>query len=108
MLAKQNRLRKNRDFESIFKSGRSVKEKFFLLKFKKNNLRESRFAFVVSLKVSKKAVVRNKIRRRMSEVIRLNLDKIKTGYDFVFVSSPGIENQGFEDIKKSILKCLNI
>jgi len=106
MLQKINRLTKKKDFESIFKSGKGKKEKFLILRFKKNDLPESRFAFVVSLKVSKKAVIRNKIRRRLSEAVRLDLDKIKKGHDFVFVALPGIENQSYEEIKKNVLKCL--
>jgi ribonuclease P protein component len=106
MLAKKHRITKKKDFDKIFKSGKGKKEGFFVLKFIKNNLPESRFAFVVSLKVSKKAVVRNKIRRTLSEIIRQNMDGIKKGYDFIFVVQPGIA-QNWEEIKKTVLKCLN-
>jgi len=68
----------------------------------KNNLDKSRFAFIVSQKVSKKAVVRNKIRRRFEQIIRLNLKNIKVGVDVVLIALPGIEKENFLSIQKSI------
>lgn len=106
MLDKINRITKKKDFEAIFKAGKSVRGKYLTLSVLENGLNKSRFAFVASLKVSKKAVMRNKIRRRLSEIVRLNSDKIKPGYDFVFIAQPGIEKQGFDEIKSAVLKCL--
>ena len=70
MLAREARLKKNKDFEQIFKKGKSVKGDFLLLKIVKNKLNKNRFAAIVSQKVSKKAIIRNKIRRRIAEIIR--------------------------------------
>ena len=59
MLAKINRIKKKKDFEVIFKNSKSLKNNLFILKVAKNNLGLNRFGFVVSLKISKKATVRN-------------------------------------------------
>ena len=99
MLDKENRLRKKRDFEAIFKKGRSFKESFLILKIVKNSLEASRFGFIVSQKVSKNAVVRNKIRRRLSEAIRLNLKDIKKGIDAVLIALPSIKSKTYPEIK---------
>ena len=107
MLPKLNRIRKKKDFEAIFKKGKGFKNRFLALKIVKNNLPESRFGFVISKKVSKKAVIRNKIRRRISEAIRLDLEKIKKGSDVVLVAYPGIEKNTFSEtteLVKNILK----
>ena len=56
---------------------------------------------MVSLKVSKKAVVRNKIRRRLSEIIKAE-ENIKTGTDLVIIALPGIEKKEFTEIKESV------
>ncbi|GAI32984.1 unnamed protein product, partial [marine sediment metagenome] len=62
MLNKRNRLKKKKDFDKVFKQGQGFKQDFLYLKIRKNNLKSSRFGFVVSKKFSKKAVIRNKIK----------------------------------------------
>lgn len=106
MLCKINRIKKKKDFEVIFKKGKSFKNSFLLFKTLPNNLKDTRFGFVVSNKVSKKAVVRNKIRRRMGEVIRLNLNDIKKGIDVVIVVLPGFEKKDFTETKEVLNKIL--
>ncbi len=107
MLPKENRIRKKKDFETVFKKGKTVRDKFLVLRFAENNLKDSRFGFVVSLKVSKKAVLRNKIRRRLSALASLHLSQIKRGRDIAFIAQPGIEKKEFKEIKdifESIIK----
>lgn len=100
MLAKQTRLTKKRDFERIYRKGKTVKNDFLILKTAPNNLTINRFAFVVSQKISKKAIVRNKIKRRLRELTRLNADKMGVGCDFIFITLPGIEKKDFRQIKE--------
>jgi ribonuclease P protein component len=107
MLAKLNRIKKKKDFETIFKKGKSLKSGFLVLRALKNDLKQNRFAFVVSQKVSKKATARNKVRRRLSEIIKTNLKNIKDGFDIVFVALPGIEKKEFLEIKVAAEKLLN-
>ncbi|MEK7562199.1 MAG: ribonuclease P protein component [Patescibacteria group bacterium] len=102
MLPKLNRVRKKKDFEVIFTKGKSFKNEFLILKFIKNNLPESRFGFVISKKVSQKAVMRNKVKRRLGEVARANIKNIKKGIDIVFIALPGIEKKNFLETKKQI------
>lgn len=102
MLPKENRIKKKKDFEAIFKKGKSFKNNFFILKVLNNNLTISRFAFVISQKVSKKAVERNKIRRRISSFLEANFQNIKIGFDFVFVVLPYAKDKSFVQIKEAI------
>ena len=106
MLKKEFRLRKQKDFENVFKRGVYSSEKFLTLKVIKNELSFSRFGFVVSKKISKKAVERNRVKRLMSESIRLSQEKIKPGYDAVFISRVGMVGKTFEETKKSVEKLL--
>ena len=100
MLQKANRLKKKNDFEAVFKKGRSFKNSFLVLKTAPNKLKETRFGLVVSQKISKKAVVRNKVRRRLSEAIRMEINGIKKGRDMVLIALPGIENKSLLEIKE--------
>lgn len=106
MLPKNNRLQKKKDIEKVFKRGRALKEDFLALKTLQNNLDKTRFAFIVSLKVSKKSVLRNRLRRKLSELVRLNLEKIKTGSDNLLIATPGSASKDFWEIKGSLDKLL--
>ena len=106
MLSLNNRLKKTTDIRKVFKSGRFFKEGFLILKTAKNNLNKSRFGFVVSQKVSKKAVVRNKIKRRMRGIMRKELKEIKTGTDNLFMALPGLEKKDFSTIQEAISSLL--
>ncbi len=106
MLPKKNRLKKEKDFQEIFKKGRSFKEKFLVIKFRKNQTKVNRFGFIVSKKVSKKAVKRNQIKRRLREVVRKNINDYQKGYDVAFIALPGLGNADFKEIKNVVLKLL--
>ncbi len=106
MLPPKNRLKKKTDFERVFRKGKAVREDFLLLKFAKNNLETSRFGFVVGQKISKKAVLRNKVKRRLRETVKKKLSEIKPGFDGVWVALKGSETQNFEEIKAVVKKIL--
>ena len=95
MLPKINRLAKKKDFDAIFKHGKSVYLPTFLLKYQPNQLRVSRLGVIVSNKVSKKATLRNSIKRKIREIMRLIWPQIRQGQDVVVLVSPRIiDNQG--------------
>jgi ribonuclease P protein component len=104
MLPKRNRLKKKKDIERVLKKGRGFKENLLFLKIINNNLKESRFAFMVSKKVSKKAVLRNKIKRQLRELVRLNLKNIKKGFDAVLMISPNFQKTDFNNLKNLLEK----
>ncbi len=104
MLPKLNRLKKKKDFEKVFKLGKGAKLSFIALKFNKNGLKNSRFGFIVSLKVSKKAVVRNRIKRRLRESVKKKINNVKKGLDIVLISFPSLKNKDFQETDKIVEK----
>jgi ribonuclease P protein component len=104
MLAKENRLRKTKDFEKVFKKGKAYKEDFLFIKIIENDLEESRFGFVVSKKFSKKALDRNKIKRQLRGLIKLKLSNVKKGLDVIILVIPGSKKQDFSQLSKTIDK----
>jgi len=102
VLPKENRLKRKKDFEEVIKHGKGYKEGFLFLKIDKNDLNVSRFGFVVSQKISKKAVVRNKLKRQLREIVRSALPKIKKGIDVVIITISGVENLDFKTLKKNV------
>jgi ribonuclease P protein component len=86
MLAKKNRLAKAKDIQKAFARGRTFFSPFFNVKyvFSPN---APRFTVVVSTKVFKKAVSRNRLKRIVREYVRKNLAKFKNG-DYVISFKP--------------------
>ena len=102
MIAQKNRLKKE-DFELIFKEGEKFSNKFFNIRIRGNNLGYCRFAVIVSNKISKKAVVRNKIRRRLKAIFLLNLDNFNQDFDILVTVLPPIVGLNFLEIKENFL-----
>ena len=104
MLPKSYRLTQEKDFRRISVSGKSFFSHLFRLRLAKNNLEVSRFAVVVSAKVSKKAVERNRLKRQLREIIRLNLNKIKGGYDISLSPNSRALGGSYQDLETETLK----
>jgi len=86
MLNNVNRLRKTREIQKVFKTGRSFKSATFSIRYISNRLNLNRFAVVVGTKVDKRATRRNALKRRMREVIRLNLQSLPNSFDVVLTA----------------------
>ncbi|HHY70119.1 MAG TPA: ribonuclease P protein component [Thermoanaerobacterales bacterium] len=105
-MKKSLRLTKNLEFKNVYRSGRRWTSPFFTMYIKKNNLGYSRLGVSVSKKVGK-SVVRNKIKRRIKEIIRTNYGFIKNGWDIVFSVRPlsvDLEYTNMEKEVKNLLK----
>lgn len=107
MLPCLRRLNKNKDFERVAKTGQGIYVKEVGIKWAKNSLNFSRFGIVVPLKISKKAVVRNKIKRRIRAIVFQNLKTIKPGYDIMILVKPEIINLDFWELKEKLEILLN-
>lgn len=69
--------------------------------------KHSRFAVVVSKKVMKSAVGRNRIRRRLYEILRRNLENISQGHDIVLlVSHPEIRTMSSTELEEMVVSQL--
>ncbi len=95
MLARINRLKGTRSFDKVKKEGSLFQSKSFAIAVLERKDKEpSRFGFIVSNKISKRANARNKIKRVLRETVRTNLPKLKAGFDLVFlVKKPALTKQ---------------
>ena len=96
MLSYKNRFHGHGSLRYVYANGNSVRTQKIVVKFTKNQ----RFAVVISKKVLKSAVGRNRIRRRVYEIIRNELPKIDGTFDVVVL----IFHKSVKDIPHKELK----
>jgi len=106
VLKKINRIGGRSDFLEIKNNGRLINSPLFGLLFLKKEDKERKIGFVVSKKISKKAVDRNKIRRRLSEVVIENWELVEEGWRLIFLVKKEILNKNIGEIEKEFKKCL--
>lgn len=107
MLDKKNCLKKKKDFQKVIKEGKKIEKEFLVLKFFKNSFEDvTRIGFIVSQRVSKKAFLRNKIKRRLRETVKDNLGSLKLGYDIIFFTKKAIKEKDFLEIGKVVKQML--
>jgi len=104
MLIYQHRFHGHGSLRFVYRNGKSIRTPSITLKYTPNPKRKhSRFAIVISKKVIKSAVGRNRLRRRIYEVIRLNLPNLKPSHDVVImVFSSEVLNLDHKALQKQI------
>jgi len=102
MLEKKNRFTSNDLFKKVFQEGERLDNKLFSVSFRKNNLTFPRFAVIVSTKVSKSAVVRNKLKRRIRASLKEFIPVFKEGWDVVIISKKSSIDNDFAKIKEAL------
>lgn len=98
-------LKKDRQFKIVYKHGRNYWNKSLTLYMKKNGLNYNRVGYSITKKIGN-SVVRNKLRRRMKEIMRLNFDDIKDGYDLILIPKKSTVNMDYYDLEKEIIHLL--
>jgi ribonuclease P protein component len=106
MLPKENRLKRKKEFEVVFKEGKTLKGNYFFLKYSEGEDSKTKIGFVVSKKVSKLAVTRNRAKRRMREIVRLRKKEIKDGMRIIIIALSPIKDASYEEIEKDIANLL--
>lgn len=86
MLSQAHRFHGHGSLRYVYKHGKSVRSHLITIKVSKNPYRkEPRFAVVVSKKVHKAAVGRNRMRRRLYEIVRKEIPYLDGPYDIVLL-----------------------
>lgn len=107
MLPSQFRLSKKKDFDMVFKKGRSTALRYFFIRWQKNQLKTSRIGIIVSNKVSKKATIRNTIKRRIREIMWTQVPLLGS-VDIIIVAKQGSVNASYIDIRTDLEKIIDI
>ncbi len=105
MLASPHRFHGLNSLNYVYRSGQTVRSGQVSLKYAINQRRQTyRVAVVVSRKVDKSAVVRNRIRRRVYEIVRAHAADIQAPYDLVFtIFNAQLAEQDAKKLEHSIV-----
>ena len=96
-------LKKNHEFRSLYRQGASAVAGSMVLYCRKNRLGHNRLGITVSVKLGN-AVKRNRARRRLREVYRLNSPRLSQGWDLVLVARGRTPDASWKELNDSFLR----
>jgi len=94
----RHRLTTSKQFSQVHREGLSIANRLLVVRVLANGLDYSRFGFLVSKRIGN-AVVRNRVKRRLREVVRLTM--VKPGWDAVFIARRDINRADFQELKRA-------
>lgn len=95
-------LKENSVFRRLYYKGVSAGNRFLVIYCRRNALGFNRLGLTVSTKLGH-AVVRNRMRRRLREIVRLNEGRLQNGYDVVLVARSAAVEADFAVLTRSFL-----
>lgn len=96
-------LKENRVFRRLYAKGKSAVGPAMVLYCRKNGRKENRLGFTVGTKLGH-AVVRNRVRRRLREIARLNAPRLQPGWDIVVVARLRAIEAPYAKLEKAFLR----
>ncbi len=96
-------LKKNYEFRRLYQKGASAASPRIVVYCRRGRGDRCRLGLTVGNKIGK-AVVRNKIRRRLREIYRLEEGRIRRGYDLVIVARSKAKDAGFHELHADFLR----
>lgn len=101
-MKKRDIVTKNQDFSKIIQNRKYIKNNLYIIYYKENNLNNSRFGISVSKKIGN-AVVRNKIKRQMKNIIDKNKNLFKKETDYIIIIKKGILDYDYHQIEANLI-----
>lgn len=105
-MKKENRIKKRKEFNYIFKNGNPFSSKFLTLLITNSKLKKFKVGFSASKKVGK-AVTRNKVKRRIKEAVYQNRHLLKTKVNYIFVAKSNSSEASFNEICENVIYLLD-
>lgn len=96
-------LKANHEFRRLYQKGASAVSGGMVVYCRKNRLGHNRLGITASVKLGH-AVTRNRARRRLREVYRLNGDKLRMGYDIILVARRRTVDMPWQELNDSFLR----
>ena len=104
-MKKQYRIKKQSEIDAIFNNKKATGNMYFSVFLKENTNNYFRFGLSIGKKYGN-AVSRNKIKRQIRSIVRLNKTEIIGGYDFIIVIKPQANRLTYQEIEEQIIGLL--
>jgi ribonuclease P protein component len=105
VLKKDKRISRRKEFEEVKARGKLIQMAWWgVIVWKKD--KDKKFGWVISKKVSKKAVERNKIKRLLAEAVRRKLERLAEGTRMIFLVKRGAAGRKMADFENEINKLI--
>jgi ribonuclease P protein component len=98
---KKYRIRKNTEFRTVYRRGKSFSNLLLVLYIYRNGKNINRCGISVSKKVGK-SVIRSRVKRLIGESYRLNNEVLKQGYDLVFIARNPSNDKNYKEIENAL------
>lgn len=95
-------LKKNRDFQNVYKKGKSYANRYLVMYVLKNETDRNRLGISVSKKVGN-SVIRHHVTRLIRESYRLHEDMFNSGLDMVVIARKSAKDKNCQDIESALL-----
>ena len=95
-------LKKNRDFQNVYKNGKSKANKYLVMYVLENQLDSNRLGISVSKKVGN-SVIRHHLTRLIRESYRLNKEMFNSGLDIVVIARESAKDRKYKEIERALL-----
>ncbi len=107
MLARGHRLTDRRAFDQLYRRGQRLSTEHFLVRLEGTGRKELRFGVVMSTKVSKRAVIRNRHKRQIRAVLESLVTHLPRGWDILITVRRAVrERCEWEDFRKELRSLL--
>jgi ribonuclease P protein component len=102
---REARLLRKDDFDRVYQAGKRFSSSHFTVFVRRNELALNRFGFSIK-KALGGAVVRNRIRRRLREMVRCHRQEISPGWDIVIHPKSSVAKAPFEALALDLVRLL--
>ena len=101
MLEKKYRLKKNKEFNYVFKKGENFFSKYLAVFYTKTKISPIKIGFSISAKIGN-SVKRHKLKRQLTNILKNYLLTLNQSYNYVFMARQGIEDLNFAELKDNV------
>ncbi|MCL2392109.1 MAG: ribonuclease P protein component [Oscillospiraceae bacterium] len=98
-------LKKNYEFKRLYNKGKNAASQYAVVYCRRNGSQANRLGITVSTKIGG-AVQRNRVRRRLKEIYRINEKRLNVGYDVVIVARVKSRFSSYKELEASVLSLL--
>ena len=99
-------IKSSREYTEIINTNKCKRNKYFSVYYRKNN-DKNKYGITVPKKTGT-ALIRNKIKRRVKNIIDNNKNIVQKNYDYVIIVKKGIIDLTYQEMEKELLKLLSI